>query len=96
MKGTVIFDRDKLEWYLVDVGFNCELFKGAKYIIGRLTDVGRERFLHILDVELDSLEMTGENSYSWSSSELPDTPDIHQCIRETRDELNRVKAILFN
>lgn len=96
MKGLAVFDRDKLKWQLLDVCLASDFFKDAKVFKRLLSELGRSKFIHILDVELDSFEITGANTFNWSTKELPKTPTIEECIKQNITELNRVKAILFN
>lgn len=87
MKAVVIFDRESLEWYLVQLNLQPDLSVSLKNIKKSFTKLGNARFPHILEVKLDSFELTGENTYTWSSSELPKTPTIEEYLAENRINL---------
>ncbi len=95
MKATVLFDRNTLLWRAHELHLSKDLIKGAEWIKSHLTELGRAQFLHVLDVELDSFEVTGEDKWVWSSSELPNTPTIEECITENKAKivscLNKLK-----
>lgn len=89
MKAIVIFDREDLEWNLVQLNLQPDFSRTLKSIKRNFTKLGLERFIHILEVELDSFELTGDKTYSWSSSELPKTPTIEECLAENRVNLTK-------
>ena len=87
MRAIVIFDREKLEWNLMQLNLQPDFSMTLKNIKRSFTKLGHARFPHILEVELDSFELTGENTYTWSSSELPKTPTIEECLTENKVNL---------
>ena len=87
MKATVMYDTEKHKWHLYELHLSADFFRGAEYIKKRLTDVGKEVYLHVLDVELTSFEITGDKSYLWSSEELPKTPSLADRIKDNKDKI---------
>jgi len=84
MKAIVLFDRDKLNWQLVQLNLHSSFGLSLSAVKRCFTGLGRVQYPKILEVELDYFEVTGEKTYSWSSDELPKTPTIEECIAENR------------
>jgi len=87
MKAIVMFDRDKLDWHLVQLNLAVDFDMTVENIKRGFTSLGRIRFPHILEVEINAFKFNGGVSYSWSSSELPDTPDINECIKKNKADI---------
>ncbi len=91
MKAIVMFDRDKLKWHLVQLNPHGSFKRTLDSMKKSMTPYGREIYPAILEVEVDSFEVTGEKSYLWSSNELPKMPTLEEYIAENR--ANIVKCL---
>ena len=89
MRAIVIFNREKLQWKLVQLNLHINLQMSLKSLKTGFTKLGRLKFPIIIEVEIDSFEVTGDNSFTWVSSELPETPTIEECIAENRANIMR-------
>ncbi|MFT5450840.1 MAG: hypothetical protein ACI9N9_000320 [Enterobacterales bacterium] len=87
MRAVVMFDRDALEWHLVQLNLTVDFVMSLDRIKRGFSSLGRVRFPYILEVELKSFKVTGEKSYSWSSNELPKTPSIKECIAKNKADI---------
>jgi len=84
MKAIVMFNRDILEWHLVELKLNGSFVHSLRSIKQRLTDKGSRLYPLVLEVEVLAFKVTGKKTYEWSSDELPKTPTIREAIAETR------------
>ena len=84
MRAIVAFDRDRVEWTMFQLNLTVDFAMNLDTIKRGFNKFGMIKFPHILEVEIDTLKMTGEKSWSWSSSELPATPTLEECIVENR------------
>lgn len=87
MNATVMFDRDKLEWILVGIHLTKDFDVSATKVKQRLSLLGLIKFPFIVDVNLLTFKVTGENKFSWSCGELPKTPTIEECINKNRCDI---------
>jgi len=89
MIALMVFNRDRYKWEVWAVSQYGEFSYSAHSVSRRLNDEGREKYQHIIDVEIKAFDFKdGKYSVTISDGEkLPDTPTLESSIEECKIKL---------
>lgn len=93
MIALMLFNRDKYKWEVWSVSLYEEVSYSARYLLGKLSDFGKAKYTHIIDIPISSYEVKvvdGITSYSVivaDEEKLPKVPTLEESIEEQKVKL---------